>query len=78
MDVRLTILSAAARIAQGRIYGQILGECLARPKCTAFVTWGFTDLYSWLGAEAEALPFDRSFRHKPAFDSLALRLAKPK
>jgi GH35 family endo-1,4-beta-xylanase len=59
----------------------MLGVCLARPRCTAFVTWGFTDLWTWdnpaFPTEAgwnEPLPFAADYTHKPAFDSLVARL----
>jgi endo-1,4-beta-xylanase len=53
----------AARQAQ--IYRQILKLCLATPRCTTFVTWGFTDRYTWLYPDTP-LPFDSIYRPKPA------------
>ena len=65
---------------QADIYRQIAGACLSHrlsySGCTAIQTWGFTDKYSWIGSHSKqtqgaALPFDRSYRAKPAY--LALR-----
>jgi endo-1,4-beta-xylanase len=60
---------------QANIYREIAAACLSHSKCTAIQTWGFTDKYSWIGShskktEGAALLFDRSYRAKPAFDSL--------
>lgn len=81
MDVKLKNPTVAMRQAQGSIYAQMLGVCLLRPRCTAFVTWGFTDLWTWdnpafpTGAGwTEPLPWDVNYVHKPAFDSLLARL----
>lgn len=44
--------------------------CLESGHCTGFVWWGATDKYSWVPGffrgYGHALPFDRSFRPKPA------------
>jgi endo-1,4-beta-xylanase len=49
------------------------------PRCRTFVTWGFTDAHSWIPTElpgfGDALPFDRSYRPKPAADVLRARFA---
>jgi endo-1,4-beta-xylanase len=60
---------------QADIYRQIVGACLAHPGCTAIQTWGFTDKYSWIGSHSRqtrdaALPFDRNYRPKPAYEAL--------
>jgi len=34
--------------AQGVLYGILLKGCLANPNCTHFISWGFTDKYTWL------------------------------
>jgi endo-1,4-beta-xylanase len=77
MDIKLLNPSPSMWQAQGQIFASMLGVCLARVKCTAFVTWGFTDLWTWdnPGRPTEAgwtqpLPFDVNYAHKPAFDSL--------
>jgi endo-1,4-beta-xylanase len=60
---------------QADIYRQIAGACLAHSGCTAIQTWGFTDKYSWIGSHSKqtqgaALPFDRDYRAKPAYEVL--------
>jgi len=60
---------------QADIYRQIADACLSHPGCTAIQTWGFTDKYSWIGSHSKqtqgaALPFDRNYRCKPAYEGL--------
>jgi endo-1,4-beta-xylanase len=60
---------------QAEIYGQVANVCLSNPGCTAIQTWGFTDKYSWIGwytnhTKGDALPFDRQYRPKPAYQAL--------
>ncbi|MGD0793639.1 MAG: endo-1,4-beta-xylanase [Terriglobales bacterium] len=60
---------------QADIYRQIASACLSHPGCTAIQTWGFTDKYSWIGSHSKktqgaALPFDRNYRAKPAYEAL--------
>jgi hypothetical protein len=66
---------AAALKRQAEIYKRIANACLRQPKCTAFQTWGFTDKYTWIpsftkGAKGAPLPFDASYKKKPAYDAL--------
>ena len=65
---------------QGDIYRQIATACVSYPGCTAIQTWGFTDKYSWIGSHSKktqgaALPFDRNYRAKPAYQALRSALA---
>jgi endo-1,4-beta-xylanase len=61
--------------AQARVYGDLLRTCLAAG-CSAFSTWGVSDRYSWIrGPQVSRswerpLPFDESFRPKPAYDAM--------
>ena len=60
---------------QAEIYGGIVRACLQNSGCTAIQTWGFTDKYSWIGSSSKgtrgwALPFDRSYEPKPAYNAL--------
>jgi len=57
--------------AQAAIYGPVLSACLTAQNCSAFVTWGFTDKYTWLGSNNQPLPFDVNYQPKPAFNTLA-------
>ena len=66
---------------QANVYRQIAQACLAHPGCTAIQTWGFTDKYSWIGSHSRktrgaALPFDRSYQPKPAYEAPARRAGK--
>jgi len=83
MDIKLLNPTQAMLETQGHFFADMLGVCLARLKCTAFVTWGFTDLWTWdnpafptAAGWTQPLPFDINYRHKPAFDSLLARLQK--
>jgi endo-1,4-beta-xylanase len=59
---------------QAEQYGNLLRECLRSEKCTGFITWGFTDRYSWIGAltgkPGAPLIFDTSYSPKPAYNAL--------
>jgi endo-1,4-beta-xylanase len=74
-------------LRQAVIYRGIVHACLQSPRCTAIQTWGFTDKYSWIGSHSHgtqgaALPFDRSYKPKPAygtiFEELSSRPSRPK
>jgi endo-1,4-beta-xylanase len=69
----------AARTEQAQVYDEVLAGCLAVARCRTFVTWGFTDAHSWIPTEipgfGDALPFDASYRPKPAATALRARLA---
>jgi endo-1,4-beta-xylanase len=85
MDVSLPVDSEgnAANVdlqQQASIYRQVAEACLAHPGCTAIQTWGFTDKYSWIGSHSKkmrgaALPFDRNYQSKPAYEALRQALA---
>ena len=51
-------------------YGNALTACVNNPKCKAFLTWGFTDKYTWLGTAAAPLPFDASYNPKLAYTTM--------
>jgi len=60
---------------QADIYREVAAAFLSHPGCTAIQTWGFTDKYSWIGSHSKktqgaALPFDRYYGTKPAYDGL--------
>jgi endo-1,4-beta-xylanase len=66
---------------QAEIYRGVVRMCLDNPNCTAIQTWGFTDKYSWIGSHShgsrgEALPFDRVYRPKPAYNATSEELAR--
>jgi endo-1,4-beta-xylanase len=60
---------------QADIYREVATACLSHRGCTAIQTWGFTDKYSWIGSHSKqtqgaALPFDRNYGAKPAYEAL--------
>jgi len=64
---------------QAEIYRGVARACLQNPGCTAIQTWGFTDKYSWIGSHSHgtrggALPFDRNYQPKPAYQALLLEI----
>ena len=81
MDVAVPVDSAGNLLhaddlqKQAEIYRKIAETCVQSRGCTAFQTWGFTDKYSWIprfthGSKSDALPFDRQYQAKPAYDAL--------
>ncbi|HVU13532.1 MAG TPA: endo-1,4-beta-xylanase [Phototrophicaceae bacterium] len=77
MDVKLQDGSGdeTARLqAQAQVYHDMLTVCLQATNCTGFVTWGFTDKYSWIPSfthhDDAALPFDVNYQPKPAYAAL--------
>jgi endo-1,4-beta-xylanase len=60
---------------QADVYRGVVRACLQSSGCTAIQTWGFTDKYSWIGSHSHgtrgaALPFDRAYKPKPAYDAV--------
>jgi endo-1,4-beta-xylanase len=60
---------------QADLYREVATACLSHRGCTAIQTWGFTDKYSWIGwhskkTQGAALPFDRNYGAKPAYEAL--------
>jgi len=65
---------------QAEIYHGVARACLQNPGCTAIQTWGFSDKYSWVashshGTQGSALPFDRNYQPKPAYQALLQEIA---
>ena len=60
--------------AQGEQYRRIVATALAQPNCSGVLTWGFTDERSWVPrffpGMGHALPFDRDYRKKPAYQGM--------
>jgi len=64
----------ARRLAEeAAVYRSVAAACRAVRACSRVTTWGVTDAASWLGASQRGLPFDSSYRAKPAW--LAVRSA---
>jgi endo-1,4-beta-xylanase len=67
-------------LRQVEIYQDVVRACMRNPGCTAIQTWGFTDKYSWIGSHSHgtrgaALPFDRAYKPKPAYEAMLKELA---
>jgi endo-1,4-beta-xylanase len=88
LDVSLPLDSAGqARkedlARQAEIYRGVVRTCFASAGCTAIQTWGFTDKYSWIGSHSHgtrgaALPFDRTYKPKPAYNAMLSALGGPR
>lgn len=81
LDVGIYLPSSAKKLEeQVAVYSDVLDACLAVSRCGTFVTWGFTDKYSWIPSEipgfGDALPFDAIYAPKPAFEALRRGLAR--
>jgi endo-1,4-beta-xylanase len=66
---------------QAEIYRGVVRVCMQNLRCTAIQTWGFTDKYSWIGSHSHgthggALPFDRLYQPKPAYEAMIEEVAK--
>jgi len=65
--------------AQAMVYRDMLALCLGSEACTAFVTWGFTDRFTWIPRffrhPDSPLPFDADYRPKPAYYGMHEALA---
>ena len=75
LDVKLPIpVTAAALADQARVYRDALAACRAAANCHTFVTWGFTDKYSWIPqffpGWGDATMLDDTYANKPAYDAL--------
>jgi endo-1,4-beta-xylanase len=69
--------SASYLTKQALIYQNIIQLCLNNPNCKTFITWGFTDLYSWIpdysagfSPSGHALIFDTDYNPKPAYNTI--------
>ncbi len=57
----------------------MLRTCLLAKNCNTFVTWGFSDRYSWIPSHfenwGEALLLDQIYQAKPAYYEILEELA---
>ena len=61
---------------EAAIYRSVAVACRAVPACVRITTWGVTDAASWLGESQRGLPFDASYRPKPAWRALAAAVSR--
>jgi endo-1,4-beta-xylanase len=80
MDVRLPVNSNGNALptdlaSQAAVYQSVMSACQAAPNCTAFLTWGISDAYSWIPSSypgfGAALLLDANYQPKPAYNSVA-------
>jgi uncharacterized protein (TIGR03437 family) len=83
MDVRLLVdgsgnPSAADLASQATLYQNVFAACQANSNCTAFLTWGVTDLHSWIPSsfpgDGAWLLLDQQYNHKPAYNSVSANM----
>jgi GH35 family endo-1,4-beta-xylanase len=73
MDVRVARVAGDAQAKleeQRRVYHDVIGACVAEPRCHAVTFWGVTDAHSWIDAffgADDPLLFDDIYRAKPAY-----------
>ena len=56
--------------AEAEVYRQVARACVEQIACQRVTTWGYTDRYSWIGSDRQALPFDVNYQPKPAWQAL--------
>jgi endo-1,4-beta-xylanase len=61
---------------QAQVYADAAQVCASAPNCTGLTIWGVTDRWSWLDAEARALPFGEDGQAKPAARALVRPLRR--
>ncbi len=75
LDIRIPDPATPEQLEQQALeYAALLKTCLEAENCTAFITWGFTDKYSWIPQFKEgygsALIFNENYEPKPAYFAL--------
>lgn len=81
VDARGNPVSKDDFARQAETYRAVVRACLENRGCTAIQTWGFTDKWSWIGSHSHdtrggALPFDRAYKPKPAYDAMRDEIAR--
>ncbi len=82
-DIRMQLDGAAPTdeqlATQAAGYEDLTRLCLTEPNCRGLIFWGFTDAHSWIPGFRKgwgaALPFDESYRPKPAYRAIQAALA---
>jgi endo-1,4-beta-xylanase len=83
MDVRIPVnssgvASASDLASQATLYQNVFAACQANLNCTAFLTWGVTDLHSWIPSTfagyGAGLLYDQQYNPKPAYNSVSANM----
>jgi endo-1,4-beta-xylanase len=77
LDVNTGPGGADRLAAEAEVYRQVARACVEQIACQRVTTWGYTDRYSWLGGDAQALPFDADYQPKPAWQALENEVRAP-
>jgi endo-1,4-beta-xylanase len=82
LDVRVRTPSDEKSLAaQAADYGAVARACRQTPRCVGVTTWGVSDDHSWVpgffSGYGDALPYDESYRAKPAAAALIRGLTEP-
>ena len=80
LDIYITELDVSIRSGmteeqQADVFEQVLSLCLEQPRCKAYQTWGFTDMYSWRD-EYNPLILDERYQAKPGYLAIQRRLGE--
>ena len=77
LQVHITEIDVAAKGAfnaghQAAVYTAALQACVFDNPgvCTAFLSWGVTDKYTWRGTNVHPLPFDEWYNPKCAYNRM--------
>lgn len=75
LDVRIPAPATDANLSkQAQIYREYLQTCFTNENCQMFLTWGFTDKYSWIPSaypgSGAALIFDEQYQPKLAYRAM--------
>jgi endo-1,4-beta-xylanase len=75
MDIRIQLPSDMQELQQQALgYSDAVTFCLTEPNCSALVTWGFTDKFSWVPGTfsgfGDSLEFDMNYAPKPAYTAM--------
>lgn len=73
VEIRGAGAQAERSARQAEVY-RLYGEACASAGCRGLTVWGLRDDRSWLGADAEALPFRSDYSPKPAWGALLTAL----
>jgi endo-1,4-beta-xylanase len=82
LDLRIRLPADAKSLAaQAGDYGSVIRACRATPRCVGVTAWGITDDRSWVpsffSGYGAALPFDETYRPKPAVAAMIEAWTEP-
>ncbi|PUU82905.1 glycoside hydrolase superfamily, partial [Tuber borchii] len=80
LDIRMTLPVDEAKLAQqAEDYKKVVTACVNVERCVGITVWDYIDKYSWIPGffpgQGAALPWDKDFTVKPAYEAIATALA---